>query len=269
MTGEIIAAMAAAHAPQLLVAPADEDRRHVRETHAALAELGRRLEAARPDVLVCFGGDHINNFFDQVVAPFTVFTGASIEGAFGRHRHTFAVDHELAQTILERSLEAQFDIAYSQRATLDYALTLPLHFITPGARVPIVPIYVNVYLAPQPSPQRCFRWGEQLRRILEASGRRVALLASGGMSHYPGTPRYPHPDFEWDRWLLGRLAAGDWAEVVRLSGEELDARGNLELLNWFVLLGAIEYGTPAEVLTYQPSWHHGYGVLDWQVGSRG
>ena len=265
MPGQVIAAMAAAHAPQLLVSPPNEDPEHVRQTHEALAELSRRLAAARPDVVVVFGGDHINNFFDHVVAPFTVFTGASISGAFGRHQHTYTVDHELAQQIVEESIAAEFDIAFSQRATLDYALMLPLHFITPAADVPIVPIYVNVYLAPQPSPQRCLRWGRCLREIVRRSGRRVAFLASGGMSHYPGTSRYPNPDFEWDHWFLDKMARGDWDEIVSLSTDELDARGNLELLNWYVAMGAIEHGTPADVLTYQPSWHHGYGVLDWKL----
>jgi protocatechuate 4,5-dioxygenase beta chain/2,3-dihydroxyphenylpropionate 1,2-dioxygenase len=265
MPGAIVAAMGAAHAPQLLVSPPNEDPEHVRQTQAALEELGRRLDAARPDTLVVFGGDHINNFFDQVVAPFVVYTAERIEGSFGRHRDAYEVDHHLAQAILERSIEAEFDIAYSMRASLDYALMLPLHFITAGRQYPIVPVYVNVYMPPQPTPRRCLGWGRQLRRIVEESGKRVAFLASGGMSHYPGTTRYPNPDFEWDHWLLDRLAAGEWDEVVGLSGDNLDERGNMELLNWMVVMGAIDHGTPAEVLTYQPSWHHGYGVLDWKV----
>lgn len=267
MSGAIVAAMAAAHAPQLLVSPANEDPEHVQQTQAALTELGRRLVAARPDALVIFGGDHINNFFDHVVAPFVVFTGATIDGGFGRQRHTYQVDHELAQTILGQSIEAEFDIAYSQRATLDYALMLPLHFVTPSSQLPIVPIYVNVYLAPQPSPRRCYRWGQHLRRIAESSGKRVAFLASGGMSHYPGTQRYPNPDFEWDRWLLDQLATGSWDEILALTTDDLDERGNLELLNWFVLLGTMDHARPCEVLTYQPSWHHGYGVLDWKISA--
>ena len=68
-------------------------------------------------------------------------------------------------------------------------------------------------------------WGRALRDILEARPERVALLASGGMSHYPGTDRYASPDFEWDRAMLRTLEEGRGAETARLTGDELDKAG--------------------------------------------
>src|SRR5215470_4099826 len=60
----------------------------------------------------------------------------------------------------------------------------------PAPGLPIVPLYVNVYLAPQPTPARCYAWGQALRAILGPRPERIALLASGGLSHFPGSDRY-------------------------------------------------------------------------------
>jgi 2,3-dihydroxyphenylpropionate 1,2-dioxygenase len=128
----------------------------------------------------------------------------------------------------------------------------------------VVPLYVNVYLPPQPTPGRCFAWGQALRAILDARPERVALMASGGMSHFPGTDRYAEPDYEFDRQLLERLTAGRGRETAMLTGETLDATGNVELRTWITLLGALG-DARADVLCYEPSWHHGNAVVAWPV----
>jgi protocatechuate 4,5-dioxygenase beta chain/2,3-dihydroxyphenylpropionate 1,2-dioxygenase len=238
---------------------------NLRLTHAALRDLGDRLAAADVDAMIIFAGDHLNNFFDTAVAPFTVFTADIAEGPAGRNHVKAAVDHELAQAILEGSIDADFDVAYSQRGKLESSMGAPLHFMDPDSVVPIVPIYINQYLSPLPRPQRCFAWGQQIRRIIEASGKRVAVFASGGMSHFPGTPRYSHPEFEWDRWFLSRIGAGDWSGLRDLTIDDLDEHGNTELLQWFAVMGILGDAVPGEVLTYQPCWHHGYGVVDWSA----
>ena len=57
-------------------------------------------------------------------------------------------------------------------------------------------MFVNAYVPPQPSPERCFAFGRALALAIERDGRRAVVLASGGLSHYPGTPQYPHPDID-------------------------------------------------------------------------
>jgi len=134
----------------------------------------------------------------------------------------------------------------------------------PAPAVPIVPLHVNVYLPPQPTPRRCHAWGQALGAILGARPERVVLMASGGMSHYPGTDRYASPDFDWDRRILDTLRDGRGAELAALTGEELDKAGNVELRTWITVLGAVG-AAKAEVYCYEPSWHHGNAVVEWSL----
>jgi len=260
----LVAAAALPHTPQLLVRPPTEDRELVLRVHAALGEVKRRLGAARPDAIVLIGGDHIEGFFLNAVPALAVYVGARAAGEFGRYRYAFDVHEPLARAVVEQGIEAGFDLTYSQDVALDYAFYVPLHFAMPEPAVPIVPLYVNVYLPPQPTPARCHAWGRALRAIVDRRRERVALVASGGLSHFPGTDRYGSPDFDFDRVLLAALAEGRGAETARLTGDELDKAGNVELRTWITLLGALG-DARAEVLAYEPSWHHGNAVVTWPV----
>src|SRR6516165_6216611 len=116
--------------------------------------------------------------------------------------------------IVEAGIERGFDLFYTQQAPLDYAFYVPLHFTMPQPAVPIVPLHVNVYLPPQPTPRRCYDWGRALGEIVRARPERVVLMASGGMSHFPGTDRYASPEFDYDRRLLESLEAGRGREIA-------------------------------------------------------
>src|SRR4030095_16780331 len=205
----IVAVAALPHTPQLLVRPETEDRDLVLRVHAAYGGIKQSLAAARPDVICIIGGDHVEGFFLTSVPALAVYVGATVSGKFDRYRYTFDVHEPLARAVLEQGIERGFDLTYSQDLALDYAFYVPLHFAMPEPRVPIVPLYVNVYLPPQPTPA----WGQALRAILGARPERVALLASGGLSHFPGSDRYGSPDYDWDRQMLDRLVAGGGPET--------------------------------------------------------
>jgi hypothetical protein len=134
----------------------------------------------------------------------------------------------------------------------------------PAPAVPILPLHVNVYLPPQPLPSRCHAWGTALGEILRARPERVVLMASGGLSHFPGTDRYASPDFDYDRRVLAQLEAGRGGELASVTGEELDRAGNIELRTWITLLGAVGPAR-AQVYCYEPSWHHGNAVVEWPL----
>ena len=260
----LVGAFACAHTPQLLARPETEDRDLVLRVHAAFARVKRRLESLRPDAIAMIAGDHIEAFFLNAVPALGVYVGTECAGTFGHHRYRFPIHEPLARAIVEQGIGRGFDLFYTQDAPLDYAFYVPLHFTMPEPAVPIVPLHVNVYLPPQPTPTRCHAWGRALGEILRARPERVALMASGGMSHFPGTERYASPEFDYDRGLLDALRAGRGRELAPISAEELDQKGNIELRTWIALLGAVG-DAKADVYCYEPSWHHGNAVVTWPV----
>jgi aromatic ring-opening dioxygenase catalytic subunit (LigB family) len=260
----LVGAFALAHTPQLIARPETEDRDLVLRVHAAFARVKQRLTALRPDALAVIAGDHIEAFFLDSVPALAVYVGTECAGTFGPYDYRFPIHEGLARAVVEQGIERDFDLLYTQDRRLDYAFFVPLHFSMPDPARPIVPLHVNVYLPPQPTPRRCYAWGRALGEILGARPERIALIASGGMSHYPGTERYASPDFDWDRRVLETLAAGHGHELASVTGEELDKAGNSELRTWITLLGAVG-DRPADVYCYEPSWHHGNAIVEWRL----
>src|SRR5205807_6564301 len=127
---------------------------------------------------------------------------------------------------------------------------------------PFLPVFVNAYVPPQPPPERCFAFGRALAQALERLGRRAVVLASGGLSHYPGTPQYPHPDIATDRVIFEHLAAGNLRYLMSLDSAALDRTGNVECRSLQILAGMVGDRNP-DSATLQPSWHHIYAVLRW------
>jgi 2,3-dihydroxyphenylpropionate 1,2-dioxygenase len=258
--GEIVAAMATCHAPQLFTYPPDEDHALLDATVAAMRELGKILDETKPDVIVFLGSDHLETFSMTCSPTFAIVTGSRARAEFGGRRYDLPVHREMAEDFLNKLVRADFDMAYSEDALLGHTFAVPFEYVLGGRPIPVVPFHTNVYLPPLPSPSRCAALGRQIAAVIASRPERVAILASGGMSHYPGTWKYPTPEFEFDRWVLGELEQGNAAAVHSLTVEQLDEAGNTELLNWAILLGAIG-NQPGEVLLYTPTWHHGHAVM--------
>src|SRR3954467_8102626 len=129
--GEIVAAISTAHAPQFLTRPTTEDPRQLDEVFKALGALKKRLAAARPDVVLILANDHVENFYLDVVPPFTVFTGTEARGHFAGQDYCYPGHPALARALLEEGLRLGVDIAYSQQAHLGHSFVVPLHFLLP------------------------------------------------------------------------------------------------------------------------------------------
>lgn len=258
----VVGATAVPHAPQFFTLPDTEDHDQVARVHAHMAAIGERLRDLAPDVVVVIANDHLENFALHCVPAFTVHCGPEARGAFAGRDFRWPIPSDLAARVL-RSLQDQgFDPAYSLNATIGYEFGIPLTFCGFGPDTPVLPVYVNSYLPPQPSSDRCYAFGAALHRALAAAGVRAVVIASGGLSHYPGTERYGDPDVDGDRALVDRIAAGNLRALLALGDGGLDRTGNVEARSWLMLAGAVGEVAP-DVVAIEPSWHHTYAIAAW------
>ncbi len=260
--GQIVAAMATVHAPQLFTRPPSEDLAQLDADIAAMRELGKTLDETKPDVLIVIGSDHLETFFLSSVPTFAVMSGEISHAAFATKEYKLPIHQGLAEDLLDGLIRADFDMSYSQDAELGHAFAAVYEWVLEGRAIPVVPIFVNVYLPPLASARRCEALGKAIAKIIakRPEGERVAIVASGGMSHYPGTWKYPQPAFDFDHWAIAKMEKGQHDALLDLSVEQLDEVGNTEMLPWMILFGCIG-NIPGELLSYQPTWHHGHAVM--------
>ena len=222
------------------------------------------------NLLVMFVNDHLQNFPYSNMPAFCV-------GLAGAHDAPGAGSAALmripprkvpgapdwALGLLETGLAAGFDLAYSYEIESWDELSVPLHFLTPEGELPVVPVYTNCGAPPLPVPRRCHALGGFVRSFVQdrPAGERVALLATGGISHWVGTPETGRINAEFDQWVLDQVARGDVEPLLRLTWADIErdgGNGGQEIRNWLALLGAVP-GAKGEVLAYE-------GVPEWITG---
>ncbi len=262
MTSNILGGAFLPHAPQFFTEPETEDQAVIQRVRELGADIGARLKALGPDFWIVIGNDHVEQFFLHATPAFTLHMGGEATGSFaGRDfKYKVAGDESLA---LIRYLQGEgFDPAFTSTAKIDYALGIPMTHM--GLDAPIIPLYVNAYVPPQPSMERCFAFGQALARGAAAIGKTAVIVASGGMSHFPGTDNYSNPDLEFDQSLLGYIEQGNLRALLALDEKCLDETGNIELRCWAVAAGALGQRVP-DIVSLDPSWHHNYASVGFTI----
>jgi len=261
-------ACAVSHAPGIVAwrdaAPVEQRER----LYAGLDALRGRIAAARPDELVLFTCEHWTNFFLDHVSPFCIgradkYVGP-VEPWLKIAKTEIAGDPELATAMLEHCYANDLEPGFAFELELDHGTIIPLHFLTPGFGLPIVPVMFNTLAAPQPSVRRAFALGRNLGEVIRRCPRRIGLIATGGMSHDPGERNHGVIDEKLDREFLAAMSAGDVERITRWTTQEFAAAGagTIELLSWVALAGALGRFR-GEVVAYEPvkPWATGMGLM--------
>ena len=263
MSSTVIGGAMLPHAPQFFTMPETEDRKTVERVRSLAADIGEKLRALKPDLWILFANDHAEQFFQNVAPPFTIHVGGEAGGEFSGRKFHWKIPSEISFALVRDLYRQGFDPAFTSTAKFDYAMGIPLTHL--GHTDPVLPIYVNAYLPPQPTVERCYAFGQAVGRAVTVLRLRTVVIASGGMSHFPGTDRYSNPELEWDNEVLAKLATGNLKSLIGYSEAELDARGNIELRCWACAAGALGERKP-DILSMDPSWHHNYASLAWLGG---
>ena len=210
MVSTVIGGAMLPHAPQFFTMPETEDKANVERVRAVAREIGDKLKAMKPDLWIIFSNDHAEQFFHNVAPPFTIHVGGEATGDFAGRKFHWKIPSEIGFELVRELYRQNFDPAFTSTAKIDYAIGIPLTHI--GLTDPVLPIFVNAYLPPQPTPERCYAFGQAVARSVGALGLKTVILASGGMSHFPGTNRYGNPGARLGQPAVGK-ARGRQAEI--------------------------------------------------------
>jgi aromatic ring-opening dioxygenase catalytic subunit (LigB family) len=274
----LVGVFAASHGP---IIARDWDKMpdaHRNKLKSAFDEIGRRLTACRPDLLVVVSPDHWVNFFinnlpavcigigdehDGPPEPFMqkVYPHARLKGhaAFGRH-------------LLDTALAQDFEPALSHRLKLDHGTCIPLWRIGVAVGLPLVPLIINDLEEPMPSIRRCLAWGRLLRQAIESYPEplRIAVLGTGGLSHSIGEPTMGWIDEEFDHACIEAFRHGEDGRLAQFLTDALPRTGNgaHEIRDW-VVAHAAAGSKGFELIDYFPSPQTlvGAGFASWRLAA--
>ncbi len=205
---------ACSHAPGITGRAERADTQTRQALESAFRRMGDEIRATKPDALVVIAAEHFANFFMNNMPAFAIGMADSYEGpiedeAFLRIRRTTVPGNKALSRRLIENVMQTVDVAYAEEWQFDHGISVPLHFLTPDYDLPIVPANINCQGPPLAPLARAWAFGEALRRAADAVPERIALIGTGGLSHWPATPDSGKINREWDREFLRRWSAND------------------------------------------------------------
>jgi hypothetical protein len=248
---EVVAGFGVSHSPH-----APEAVRKANGNHPLVplyARVSEAIEAARPDALIIFDCDHFSTFFLDNWPTFAIGVSDRMAGPNDgtvMPRYEIKGHAGLAAHIHRHCVRSGFDVTLLQDFEVDHSVLVPLHFMPPTQSIPIIPIFINGFVPPLPSSQRCHALGQAVSAAVESFPQplRVGILASGQFSLEIGGPkvapgrRQGVPDPEWGIRVTDLLREGrNDTLIAEATFTRLQKAGNIggELLNWIAMLGAI------------------------------
>lgn len=215
------------------------------------------IDDKAPDVLFVIYNDHVTSFFFDHYSAFALGVddqyAPADEGGGRRDLPPIKGCGDLARHIGYAMMAQDFDLAFFRNRPLDHGCFSPLSMLALGPSgwtMPIVPLQVGVLQYPLPSARRCYVFGQALRRAVESypEDLRVAIVATGGLSHQVHGERCGFNNPDWDGEFLDLLV--ERPEVLtEMTHAEFAARGGaegVEVIMWLIMRGALE-GRPRRI----------------------
>jgi hypothetical protein len=242
---------------------------------AALSRIAAELQEAKPDVVLILTDDESELFSRANTPAVSIYYGDTIitrpfsskmldlndpPPYFAEMAKHYAMDEprsfpamgDFGRELIEKLIERHIDIGAAGqveeplRAGFGHGIGFVIQRLFGGRNIPVIPILFNTYYPPNtPVPARCFDIGRALRASIDESTQdlRVALIASGGLSHFI-------VEEELDRKILQALRDGDSESLRRIPVGALNS-GSSEIRNWIAMAGALD-GLHMKWLEYQP-----------------
>lgn len=275
---EFASIMAMAHAPGITGWLENCPVAHQKAIEAGYRAMAEEMKRSAPDVIVGVANDHLLNL--PLVDPPDWRVGCAerwsgpaefFKDWLKQPGYEIDGDAAVAEAIFAGISKEGFKVDKSDNLLFDDNWSVPLWYL--GYDTPLVPINMNCISSPMPTPDTCLRFGRKLREIVLnqlPEGMRVSLIATGGLSHEPGGPRYFTMDSEFDEWFLHLMEESDAERVAREATiprmEQAGGGGTTELLAWMVAMAAAG-GAKSRKVFYVSSneMRCGVGATIWQI----
>jgi 3-O-methylgallate 3,4-dioxygenase len=168
------------------------------------------------------------------------------------HEKEYPVDSALAMHLIHHLIDAEFDVSCADSIQdgqgEGHAFGFVHNRLLQDIEMPVVPIFLNTYYPPnQPTPKRCFKLGQQIRKAVESWPQdiKVGVVASGGLSHFT-------VDEDLDNYVMDALRSKSYDNPCNIPLNKLNS-GNSEIRNWICMAGACEE-LDLQLMDYYPAY---------------
>ncbi len=272
---ELVGGFLIPHDPLIAVLPDAPEPRHAASIAAGMQRVAARLRELEVDTVITIGDDHYGMFGPGCIPACLIGIGdveGPLEPFLGFARAPIPNNEDLAAHILQRGFDDGIGWSYARSLVVDHSCAVPYELCyrhVPGVRM--IPIYLNDGVAPYVPVTLARRIGESIRQAVRthAAAERVAVIGTGGWSHWVGAPEMGQINEEFDAQVNALIETADVDGLAALSDATVLAtagNGALEFRNWICAMAAAG-ATRGSLLSYDavPAWVSGLGFAELHV----
>lgn len=253
------------HAPILIPSVGKENIDQLAKTAKAYKQLEQEFLKSQPESVVVIS-PHGNVYkdaisidvCDQYIGDFEEF------GEFST-RMEFRSDYLLIDRLQRMMREIRQPLTLDTCEKLDHGTTVPLHLLT--EQLP------SVHLAPitasEASAKNHFEFGLILKEIIFDSNKRIALIASGDLSHALSTEApagFAEEGKMFDEKIQELLASNNYSAIINLDSKLHEKAAECGLNPLSTLLGALKgVQYDPKILSYEAPFGVGYMVCQFEL----
>lgn len=198
------------------------------EFYACLEKQREEIKASGAEVLLVIAAEHFANFFMDNMPAYCMGIGEKHSGPIEDAdwlkipKTSIPGAPDLAVRLAKDVMQS-VDIAYSEEWQCDHGIMVPLHFLTPNYDMPVIPCNINCQGPPLTPLARVWKFGEALKDACNNQAEKIAIVGTGGISHWPATPDSGKINEAWDRQFLDQLMNQDKSRLLSYIDEEVYA----------------------------------------------
>jgi len=270
--GEIVGGFLVPHDPLIFAAPDAAPAGQKKTVLGAYDQVAARIGELRTTTCLIIGSDHYILFGPNCLPSMLIAIGdvdGPVERLPGLERGPIENNEPLARHLFDSGRQAGFDWAVAKALTVDHAIAIPHQLCVkanPGVKT--IPIYLNSGVEPAISLTRARELGTFMRQAIHAWRRdeRVAVIGSGGISHWVGSAEMGRVNPDFDRSILNYVEACDIEALTRLDDDyvlENGGNGAREIRNFVCAMATVD-PIRARTIAYEavPQWITGLGFAE-------
>lgn len=244
------------HPPIILPTIGDSHLSEVEKTIAAMKELEGELYAMQPETIM-------------IISPHSPIAtsafGLNLSPQFGSHLEDFGdfttklefnCDTELISHIHEAADKKNLPVICYNQSALDHGVIVPLYYLTQHLpKIKIIPISFSML-----DFSSHLAFGSLLRDVTLQTNKRIALIASGDLSHRlteDAPAGYSPQGKTFDELIVRLLKEKKAEEILKINPELAEGAGECGFRSLLILLGALQN---LEYKIYVHSYEGPFGV---------